>query len=131
MSILIKICQQDNRLLYFHSETSTDPVGFIPLTQIVRFPLPSNLFHFLHVIFYHHSFLFAQFLPFPSSSIGSSTHAAHASNRSVFEIKTTQRYYYLLAECEEDKETWIAGLTNSMTYWKVSFFLLSFLKRAY
>jgi hypothetical protein len=77
---------QDNRLLYFHSETSTDPVGFIPLTQIV--------------------------------SIGSSTNPAHASNRSVFEIKTTQRIYYLLAECEEDKETWIAGLTNSMTYWK-------------
>eukprot|EP00008_Paramoeba_atlantica_P012335 CAMPEP_0201477746 /NCGR_PEP_ID=MMETSP0151_2-20130828/2717_1 /ASSEMBLY_ACC=CAM_ASM_000257 /TAXON_ID=200890 /ORGANISM="Paramoeba atlantica, Strain 621/1 / CCAP 1560/9" /LENGTH=784 /DNA_ID=CAMNT_0047858573 /DNA_START=230 /DNA_END=2584 /DNA_ORIENTATION=+ len=77
---------QDNRLLYFHSETSTDPVGFIPLTQIV--------------------------------SIGTSTNPAHANMRAVFEIKTTQRVYYLLAECEEDKETWIAGMTNSMTYWK-------------
>eukprot|EP00009_Paramoeba_aestuarina_P010875 CAMPEP_0201526068 /NCGR_PEP_ID=MMETSP0161_2-20130828/30524_1 /ASSEMBLY_ACC=CAM_ASM_000251 /TAXON_ID=180227 /ORGANISM="Neoparamoeba aestuarina, Strain SoJaBio B1-5/56/2" /LENGTH=793 /DNA_ID=CAMNT_0047926287 /DNA_START=101 /DNA_END=2482 /DNA_ORIENTATION=- len=75
---------QDNRLLYFHSETSTDPVGFIPLTQI--------------------------------ESIGESSN--HANNRAVFEIKTTQRVYHLLAECEEDKETWIAGLTNSMTYWK-------------
>jgi len=77
---------QDNRLLYYHSETTTDPVGFIPLTQIVN--------------------------------IQSSTNISHTSNPSIFEIKTTQRVYYLMAECEEDKETWIAGLTNSMNYWK-------------
>jgi hypothetical protein len=52
-------------------------------------------------------------------SIGPSTNASHSSNRSIFEIKTTQRVYYLMAECEEDKETWVAGLTSSMNYWKV------------
>ena len=37
LSVLVFSFFQDNRLLYFHSETSTDPVGFIPLTQIVRY----------------------------------------------------------------------------------------------
>jgi hypothetical protein len=52
-------------------------------------------------------------------SIGSSSNPAHANNKCTFEIKTNLRVYYLMAECEEDKETWVAGMTNSMNYWKV------------
>ena len=37
-----------------------------------------------------------------------------------FEVKTNLRSYYLMAETETDRDTWVNGLHNSMKFWKVT-----------
>mmetsp|Transcript_12296 Transcript_12296/g.16427 ORF Transcript_12296/g.16427 Transcript_12296/m.16427 type:complete len:482 (+) Transcript_12296:1040-2485(+) len=79
---------QDNRLLYSPSETSNDPVGFIPLTQV--------------------------------SSIAPLTHPSQPHNKTIFEVKTEQRSYHLMAECDDDRDIWVSGLSNSVAFWKAN-----------
>ena len=109
--------------MYSPSETSNDPVGFIPLTQVSRSFFLFYLFSF---------FFFAFFVSFPdprNNSIAPLTHPSQPHNKTIFEVKTEQRSYHLMAECDDDRDIWVSGLSNSVAFWKVPYFFVKEIER--